>query len=137
MTNIEFLNRHNYNNQKTEREAFDFILYLSKVEKPYKYITKRAKQILISNNIIYLEFEYKEKGIILLDMVNYLHKIEKGINDREYKVFINKINCVSNLDISIILSTNKERVRQIESSLIKKLKHPRFLNEFKSTIIQS
>ena len=130
MTNIEFLDKHNYISKNTEREAFDFILELSKQKMAYKYIIARAKQILRANKVISLELEYKEKGINILDMANYHRHKRVGINEGEYQVFINKLNCLEYKNIAIILSVTAERIKQIESSLIKKLQHQRLLDEF-------
>lgn len=130
MTNIEFLDKHNYISKNTERESFDFILELSKQKMAYKYIIARANQILRANKVISLELEYKEKGISIFDMVNYFHKQEKGINDREYQVFIDRIKCIDYQNIAINLFVTGERIKQIESSLIVKLKHKRLLSEF-------
>ena len=130
MTNIEFLDKHNYISKNTERESFDFILELSKQKMAYKYIIARANQILRANKVISLELEYKEKGINILDMVNYFYKQEKVINDREYQVFTDKIKCVDYQNIAINLFVTTDRIKQIESSLIKKLQHKRLLSEF-------
>ena len=91
---------------------------------------KHFRQILISNKVISLELEYKEKGINILDMVNYFYKQEKVINDREYQVFTDKIKCVDYQNIAINLFVTTDRIKQIESSLIKKLQHKRLLSEF-------
>ena len=130
MTNIELLDKHNYISKNTERESFDFILELSKQKMAYKYIIARANQILRANKVISLELEYKEKGINILDMVNYFYKQEKVINDREYQVFTDKIKCVDYQNIAINLFVTTDRIKQIESSLIKKLQHKRLLSEF-------
>ena len=130
MTNIEFLDKHNYISKNTERESFDFILELSKQKMAYKYIIARANQILRANKVISLELEYKEKGISIFDMVNYFHKQEKGINDREYQVFTDKIKCLDYQNIAINLFVTTDRIKQIESSLIKKLQHEKLISKF-------
>ena len=130
MTNIEFLDKHNYISKNTERESFDFILELSKQKMAYKYIIARANQILRANKVISLELEYKEKGINIFDMVNYFHKQEKVINDREYQVFTDKIKCLDYQNIAINLFVTTDRIKQIESSLIKKLQHEKLISKF-------
>jgi len=51
LTNLEFLNKHSYSTEgMSEADAKAFIIEQSKMNMAYKYIIKRARQIIKTDN---------------------------------------------------------------------------------------
>jgi len=75
--------------------------------------------------------ELQKKNINIEDYYSYLHSA-KMINDREFLVIKQRLNQTPFIDIAMSLNVKHDRIRQMESSLSKKLVHLKWIKAFQN-----